>query len=77
MQAALTIFARRARIMGLDAKTSSKGIIETLRDQIAELESLEVTGIANFDTCEMLVDLHNLLDKIYAMLLGKARKTLQ
>jgi hypothetical protein len=63
--------------MGLDGKISSKGIIETLSDQIAELESLEATGVANSDTCEMLVDLHNLLDKLYAMLLGNPRKTLQ
>ena len=63
--------------MHLDAKIPSKGIIETLNDQIAELESLEATGVANFDTCEMLVDLHNLSDKLYAMMLGNARKTLQ
>ena len=42
--------------MDLDAKIPSKGIIETLSDQIAELESLEATGVANFDTCEMLVE---------------------
>ena len=63
--------------MHLDTKIPSKGIIETLNDQITELESLEATGVANFDTCEMLVDLHNLLDRIYAMMLGNARKTLQ
>jgi hypothetical protein len=64
-------------IMHLDAKIPSKGIIETLSDQIAELESLEATGVANSDTCEMLVDLHNLFEKLYAMLLEHARKTLQ
>ncbi len=63
--------------MDFDAKIPSKGIIETLRDQIAELESLEATGVANFDTCQMLVDLHNLSDKLYSMMLGNARKTLQ
>jgi hypothetical protein len=63
--------------MDLDAKIHSKGIIESLSDQIAELESLESASAANFDTCEMLVDLHNLLDKLYAMMLGNARKTLQ
>jgi hypothetical protein len=34
----------------LDAKIPSKGIIETLSDQITELESLEATGVANFGT---------------------------
>ena len=63
--------------MDLDAKTPSKGIIETLSNRIAELESLQATGVATPDTCEMLVDLHNLLDKLYAMLLEHARKTLQ
>jgi hypothetical protein len=63
--------------MDLDAKIPSKGIIETLSNQIAELESLEATGAANSDTCEMLVDLHNLLEKLYAMLLEHARKSLQ
>jgi hypothetical protein len=47
------------------------------RNQIVELESLEATGVATPETCEMLVDLHNLLDKLYAMLLGHAGKTLQ
>ena len=60
--------------MNLDVKI--KGIVETLRDQIAELESLEATGVANPDTCEMLVDLHNLLDKLYS-LIEYSRKTLQ
>ena len=63
--------------MDLDAKMPSKGIIETLSDQIAELESLEAKGVANFDTCEMLGDLHNLLEKLSAMLLEHARRTLQ
>jgi hypothetical protein len=58
--------------MDHDAKIPSKGIIETLRD-----ESLEATGMVNFDTCQMLVDLHNLSDKLYAMMLGNAQKTLQ
>jgi hypothetical protein len=33
-------------IMDLDVKIRSKDIIQTLRDQIAELESLEATGLA-------------------------------
>jgi hypothetical protein len=32
--------------MGPDMKILSKGIIETLSDQIAKLESLEATGVA-------------------------------
>ncbi|MGA3341402.1 MAG: hypothetical protein ABSD11_12385 [Methylocella sp.] len=64
-------------MMDLDVKIPSKTIIETLRHQIAELESLEATGVATLDTCQMLVDLHDLLDKLNAMLLEHARKTLQ
>ena len=64
-------------IMGPDMKILSKGVIETLIDQIAKLESLEATGLATADTCERLVDLYNLLDKIYVMSLSHARKTLQ
>ena len=63
--------------MNLDVKISSKGIIETLRAQIAELESLEASGVANADTCEMLVDFHDLLDKLYLILMEYSRKTLQ
>ena len=54
-----------------------KALSKLLADRIAELESLQATGVATPDTCEMLVDLHNLLDKLYAMLLEHARKTLQ
>jgi hypothetical protein len=63
--------------MDLDVKIPSKTIMETLRHQIAELESLEATGVATPDTCEMLVDLHEFLDKLYTMSLEHARKTLQ
>jgi hypothetical protein len=62
--------------MELDAKTPSDGIIETLSNRIAELESLEA-AVADYDTYEMLVGLHDLLDKLYAMLLKHAHKTLQ
>ena len=55
--------------MELDVKIPSKTIMETLRHQIAELESLESTGVATPDTCEMLVGLYNLLDRLDAMLL--------
>ncbi len=63
--------------MDLDVKIPSKDLIETLREHIASLESLEASGVATPDTCEMLVDLHELLDKLYAMVLGHPRKTLQ
>ena len=63
--------------MNLDVKISSKGIIETIRDHIAELENRETSGVANADTCEMLVDLHDLLDKIYSILMEYSRKTFQ
>jgi hypothetical protein len=53
----------------------SKGIIETLREKLAELDDLEATGAGTPDTCEMLIDLHELLDKLDAMLLERARKT--
>lgn len=48
----------------LDTKTQSKGIIETLREHIAELEDLEAAGAATLDTCETLVDLYELLDRL-------------
>jgi hypothetical protein len=60
----------------LDVKTTSKGFIETLREQLAELEDLEAAGTATPSTCEMLVDLHDLLDKLDTMLLEGARKIL-
>ena len=63
--------------MDLDVKIPSKTIMETLRHQIAELESLEATGVATPDTCEMLVDLHDLMDRLDAMLLEHPRETIQ
>ena len=50
-------------MMELDVKHRSKGIFETLRERIVELEDLEAMGAATPDTCEMLVDLHELLDR--------------
>jgi hypothetical protein len=55
----------------------SKGFMETLRGWLAELEYLESTGAATPNTCETLVDLRELLDKLDKMLLEHARKTLQ
>ena len=53
--------------MDLDTKIPSKGMIETLRERIAELEELEATGVATPDTCEAIVDLHEFLDALYTM----------
>jgi len=55
-------------MMDLDDKIVSKGIIATLRERMVELEDLEATGAAKPDTCEMLVDPHELLDKLDTML---------
>jgi len=64
--------------MGLDVRAApSKAFIETLRGWLTELKHLEATGAATPDTCEMLVELHELLDKLYTMMLERARKTLQ
>jgi len=60
----------------LDVEIPSQGLIETLRERIAELEDLEARGAATPDTCEMLVDLHELLDEIYRMLSEQAGRTL-
>jgi hypothetical protein len=63
-------------MMDLDAKIHSVELIETLRGRIAEAEDLEARGVATPDTCEMLVDLHELLDELYRMmLLERAGKT--
>ena len=64
--------------MGLDVSAApSKAFIETLRSWLTELEHLEATGEATPDTCEMLVELHELLDKLYTMVLERARQNLQ
>ena len=52
-----------------------KGIIETLREQLAELEHLEASGASTPDTHEELVDLHRVLDRLYAIALEHASKT--
>ena len=62
-------------MMDLDVKIHSVELIETLRERIAELEDLEARGAATPDTCEMLVDLHELLDELYRMLSERAGKT--
>ena len=63
--------------MDIDIRIASKGIIETLRERIAELEELEATGAATFSTCEAIVDLHEFFDALYTMSLEHARKTLR
>jgi hypothetical protein len=77
MRAASAICKEGWAMMDLEVKIPSKKIIETLRERIAELEDLEATGAATPDTCEMLADLHVLLDKLYTISKERARKTLQ
>jgi hypothetical protein len=50
-------------MMGRDIMVASKGIIETLRERLAELEHLEATP----DTHEELVDIHEFLDRLYTI----------
>jgi hypothetical protein len=61
----------------LDVRVPSTAFIETLRRWLADLEYLEATGAATPDTCEVLVELHELLDKLYTTMAARARKTLQ
>lgn len=63
--------------MDIDIRIASKGIIETLRERIAELEDIEASGSATTDTREELVDLHEFLRKLYMISLEYARETLQ
>ena len=55
----------------LDAKIYSGELIETLRGRIAELEDLKARGVATLETYEVLVDLHELLDQLYRMMLSE------
>jgi hypothetical protein len=59
--------------MDIDIRIASKGIIETLRDRIAELEEQEAAGAATPD--KELIDLHA-FDKLYIISLEHASKTL-
>lgn len=63
-------------MMDLDVKNSSKRFTEMLRERIAELENLEAAGLATADTCEMLVDLHEMLNRLDELLLRRASRTL-
>jgi len=61
--------------MNIDVKRPSTNLIETLRQRIAELEVLEASGAATPDTCEMLVDLQDLLDKLDRIMPGRVSNT--
>ena len=60
----------------LDVEIPSQGLIETLRERIAELEDLEARGAATPDSCEIVVELQELLDKLQTMLSEQAGRTL-
>jgi len=62
--------------MDLYISVASKGIIETLRERVAELEHLEASGASTADTHEELVDIHEFLDRLYTMSLEHASTTL-
>ena len=47
--------------MDLYISVASKGIIETLRERLAELEQLEASGASTPDTHEELADIHEVL----------------
>jgi hypothetical protein len=59
----------------LDVEVPSQELIETLREHIAELEDLEARGAATPDSCEILVDLQELLDNLHTMLSEQAGRT--
>ena len=61
-------------MMGLEVNYPSMGVIETLREWLAELQHLEAT-YGTPDTCEMLIDLQELLDNLDTMFLERVRKT--
>ncbi len=64
-------------MMEIEVRVPSTAFIETLRRWLADLEYLDATGAATPDTCEVLVELHELLDKLYTTMAARARKTLQ
>lgn len=57
-----------------DVGIASKGIIDSLRERIAELEHLDDRGASTPDTHEELVAICEFLDWLYAS--GHASKTL-
>ena len=56
---------------------ATQKITTLLREWIAQLEDLEAKGEATLDSCKMLIDLQQLLDKLDAMSLKRAGKTVQ
>jgi len=67
---------RRKAMMDFFISVPPKGIIETLRERVAELEHLEASGASTPDTHEELVDLHEFLDRLYTMALEHASEML-
>ncbi|HEY8005628.1 MAG TPA: hypothetical protein VIE66_02215 [Methylocella sp.] len=63
--------------MGTEIRIASKGIIETLRERIAELEDLESQGVGTSDTHEELVDLHEFLGNLCKISLERTGRTIQ
>jgi hypothetical protein len=62
-------------MMDSNIRAASKGIIETLRERLAELEQENSWGSIP-DTHEEIVAIHEFLDKLYTMPPGYACKTL-
>jgi hypothetical protein len=63
------------RLHAVEAIMDSKGIIETLRERLAELENLEVSGASTPDTHEEVVDIHEFLGRLYTISLKHTSKT--
>jgi hypothetical protein len=66
---------RRRAMMDFFISVPPKGIIETLRERVAELEHLEASGASTPDTHEELVDIHEFLGRLYTMSLERPSKT--
>jgi len=62
-------------MMDFYISAASKGIVETLRERLAELEHLEASGASTPDTHEELVDIHEFLSRLYTLSLEHASKT--
>ena len=54
-------------MIDLNTKASTQSFIDVLREEIDALERLEAKGQSTADTCEMLVDLHEFLDRLGSM----------
>lgn len=64
-------------LINRDENIATLKITALLRTWIAELENLEAKGEATLESCNMLVDLHQLLEKLNEMLLKRAGVTMQ